>query len=79
MNKILLIHDKRLDDVIPYALNPWPPNDSWLSLLTLPVHDMIQQLRLGPEPSGAVLDVLLMGSGVLADVGSNLVPVTHDD
>ena len=44
-----------------------------------PVHDMIQQVRLGPEPRRAVLDVLLMGPGVLADVGSDLVPVTHDD
>ena len=40
---------------------------------------MIQQLRLGPEARRAVLDVLLMGPGVLADVGSDLVPVTHDD
>ena len=40
---------------------------------------MIQQLRLGPEARCAVLDVLGMGPGVLADVGSDLVPVTHDD
>ena len=47
--------------------------------MTLPVHDVIQQLRLGPEPRGAVLDVLVMGPGVLADVSGDLVPVTHDD
>ena len=44
-----------------------------------PVHDVIQELRLGPEPGRPVLDVLLMGPRMLADVGADLVPVTHDD